>query len=122
MAKGRKTGGHQKGTPNRATLERRSAVDALKLSGVDPFMVFCQVLASEDAPYKERSRAAELLLPYCRPKLSAVEHHSTGRSHEERLALMEAEQREWLKSALADEPPQPQKAVSPNHPATERPN
>jgi len=63
MAKGRKTGGRQKGTPNRATLERRSAVDALKLSGVDPFMFFCQVLASEDAPYKERSRAPSCCSP-----------------------------------------------------------
>jgi hypothetical protein len=122
MAKGRKTGGRQKGTPNKNTSERRAAIDALKLSGADPFMFFCQLLASEDAPFKERSRAAELLLPYCRPKRSAVEHHSTGRTHEDRLALMEAEKLEWLKSALADEPPEPQKAVSLNHPGSERPN
>jgi len=55
MAKSRKTGGRQKGTPNGRTSERRTAIEALKLSGADPFMFFCQPLASEDAPFKERA-------------------------------------------------------------------
>jgi len=72
MAKGRKTGGRQKGTPNRATAARRAALAALNESHTDPISFFCSVLRDENAPRAERRDAAHKLLPYYHPKLATI--------------------------------------------------
>ncbi len=71
MASGRKTGGRQKGTPNRRT---RETMDAAKRTGVTPLDYMLQMLADESASKEDRMWAAEKAAPYVHPKLASVEH------------------------------------------------
>jgi hypothetical protein len=70
MARGRKTGGRQKGTRNRATAEARAAAEA---SGTLPLDYMLAVMHDPAADPKRRDAMAMAAAPYLHPKLSTVE-------------------------------------------------
>lgn len=70
MAKGVKTGGRQKGTPNKATAARQAEVTA---SGLTPLDFMLSILRDTTRPDAERFEAAKHAAPYVHPKLSTVQ-------------------------------------------------
>ena len=70
MARGRKTGGRQKGSRNRATEEARAAARA---TGVLPLDYMLSVMRDPDAVQKRREAMAMAAAPYLHSKLSAIE-------------------------------------------------
>jgi hypothetical protein len=70
MARGRKTGGRQKGTRNRATAEARAAAEA---TGTLPLDYMLSVMRDANADTKRRDAMAMAAAPYLHPKLSSVE-------------------------------------------------
>jgi len=72
MAQGFKTGGRQKGTPNRATSEMRRA---LAESGEMPVEYMVRVMRDETAEQSRRDYMARAAAPYLHPRLSVVEHN-----------------------------------------------
>ena len=86
LPKRRKTGGRQKGTPNKCTAERQVAIAAIKASGKSPMAFFADLLGNEQAPLELRFQAAKELAPYVHPKLASIESRTGGMSHEDRLA------------------------------------
>lgn len=83
--KRKKTGGRKAGTPNKRTIERRTALQAIRASGKDPISFFADLLANEDLPIELRFQAAKELAPYMHPRLSAVEAVNGAKTHEQRL-------------------------------------
>lgn len=71
MAKGKKTGGRVKGTPNRATIARQAEVAA---SGLTPLDYMLGVMRDEGNEPHARFEAAKNAAPYIHPKLAAVTH------------------------------------------------
>jgi hypothetical protein len=71
MAVGKKTGGRQRGTPNKASAVKAAAVAA---SGLTPLDYMLTVLRDEGADPKDRMWAAEKSAPYVHPRLATVEH------------------------------------------------
>jgi len=86
LPKRRKTGGRQKGTPNKRTAERQVAIAAIRASGKSPMAFFADLLANEQAPLELRFQAAKELAPYVHPKLASIESRTGGMTHEDRLA------------------------------------
>ena len=70
MARGRKTGGRQKGTRNRATEEARAAAQA---TGILPLNYMLTVMRNPNADEKRRDGMAMAAAPYLHPKLSSVD-------------------------------------------------
>jgi hypothetical protein len=70
MALGRKTGGRQKGTRNRATAEARAAAVA---TGILPLDYMLSVMRDSTADAKRRDAMAMAAAPYLHPKVSPVE-------------------------------------------------
>jgi hypothetical protein len=70
MALGRKTGGRQKGTRNRATAEARAAAEA---TGILPLDYMLAVMRDANAELKRRDAMAVAAAPYLRSKLSTIE-------------------------------------------------
>ena len=70
MARGRKTGGRQKGTRNRATEEARAAAAA---SGIVPLDYMLAVMRDPAADHKRRDAMAIAAAPYLHPRLSSTE-------------------------------------------------
>jgi hypothetical protein len=89
MAKGRKTGGRQKGSLNKSTLARQKALADLVVDSKDPVSFFTSIMRDETAPFEKREAAADRLLPYFHPKLSAIEARAGGQSHEDRLEMLQ---------------------------------
>jgi hypothetical protein len=73
VAKGKKTGGRQKGTPNRRTQARREQAAALG-AGVLPLDFLLAVMRDEVVDAVRRLDAAKAAAPYVHPRLTAVEH------------------------------------------------
>lgn len=71
MASGKKTGGRQRGTPNRATAAKAEEVAA---SGLTPLDYMLTVMRDTKAPADRRDDMAKAAAPYVHPKLAAVEH------------------------------------------------
>jgi hypothetical protein len=81
MAKGVKTGGRKKGTPNKATAEVAKAVAD---SGMTPLQFMLDVMRGTPPPDADaaaiiafttlRFEAAKAAAPYVHPKLSSIEH------------------------------------------------
>jgi len=69
--KGRKTGGRQKGTPNRATAARVAEIAA---SGLTPLDYMLRVMRDDEAPKKRRDDMAKAAAPYVHPRLAALGH------------------------------------------------
>jgi hypothetical protein len=70
MARGRKTGGRQKGTPNRATEEARAAAAA---TGILPLDYMLSVMRDPAADHKRRDAMAMAAAPYLHPRLTAID-------------------------------------------------
>ena len=69
MAKGKKTGGRKKGTPNRGTREKEIAK-----SGLTPLNYMLDVLRNGDSTVEDKRWAANAAAPYVHPRLAAVQH------------------------------------------------
>ena len=70
MARGRKTGGRQRGTRNRATEEARAAAAA---TGALPLDYMLSVMRDAAADHKRRDAMAMAAAPYLHPRLSAID-------------------------------------------------
>lgn len=70
MAVGKKTGGRQKGTPNKATAEKAAKVEA---SGLTPLDYLISVMRDITLSRDERMDAAKAAAPYVHPRLSQVD-------------------------------------------------
>jgi hypothetical protein len=70
MAKGRKTGGRQRGVPNKATAKRQEEIAS---SGLTPLEFMLMALRDESKDFLTRFEAAKAAAPYVHPKLSSVE-------------------------------------------------
>jgi hypothetical protein len=91
MAIGRKTGGRQKGTPNKTTAERRAKMEeAMRAianangSGVfdgNAHDLLMAIYKNESFPIDFRARCAEAALKYEKPALAAVDNtiHEPGK-------------------------------------------
>jgi hypothetical protein len=81
MARGRKTGGRQKGARNRATEEARAAA---KATGILPLEYMLRVMRDPNADTKRRDAMATAAAPYLHPRVGAVEgigvHLTEGRN------------------------------------------
>lgn len=71
MAKGVKTGGRQKGVPNRVTAAKLADIQA---SGLTPLDYMLSVIRDETAERSVRLDAAKGAAPYVHPKLAQIEH------------------------------------------------
>lgn len=79
MARGRKTGGRQKGSLNKATSAKAEAVADLvaSIAGGDkltPLELFAAIYQNPDADIGLRFEAAKAAAPYVHSKLASVEH------------------------------------------------
>jgi hypothetical protein len=70
MARGRKTGGRQKGACNRATEEARAAAAA---TGVLPLDYMLSVMRDPAADNKRRDAMAVAAAPFLHPRLTAID-------------------------------------------------
>jgi hypothetical protein len=70
MARGRKTGGRQKGARNRATEEARAVAAA---SGILPLDYMLSVMRDPAADLKRRDAMAMAAAPYLHPRLTAID-------------------------------------------------
>jgi hypothetical protein len=70
MARGRKTGGRQKGARNRATEEARAAAE---VTGVMPLTYMLQIMRDPAADPKRRDGMAMAAAPYLHPKVNAID-------------------------------------------------
>jgi hypothetical protein len=84
-----KHGGRKKGTPNKSTVARQRAIEAIRASGKDPVTFFADQLRNEDAPLELRFQAAKELAPFVHPKLASIEARTGGQTHEDRLRQLE---------------------------------
>lgn len=71
MAKGAKTGGRRRGTPNKASAAK--AVEIAE-SGVTPLDFMLTVMRDPAKEFDVRLDAAKSAAPYVHPKLAAIEH------------------------------------------------
>ena len=85
MARGFKTGGRQKGTPNKLTREVRERM----MQGETPLDYMIRVMRDETADISRRDWAAQAAAPYLHARLASVEQTGTLTvSHEERVAQL----------------------------------
>lgn len=80
MARGVKTGGRTKGTPNKATAAKEALIAA---SGLTPLEYMLSVLRDAKADDAARMEAAKSAAPYCHPKRAPVD----GEGNEAGLTL-----------------------------------
>src|SRR5215467_4567751 len=69
MARGRKTGGRKRGTPNRRTIAQQEIV----ASGLSPLEFLCAVYRDPKQSMTRRIEAAKCALPYTHPRISTTE-------------------------------------------------
>ena len=70
MAAGRKTGGRQKGTPNRVTLEKEAEIAA---TGETPLEYMLRVMRDPSVEHDRRDKLAGQAAPYVHPKLAMID-------------------------------------------------
>lgn len=75
MAKGRKTGGRQKGTPNKLSLTVATRLEEL---GCDPIEGMARIAMDSKSPDDLRGRMCAELANYVYPKRKAIEHSGKG--------------------------------------------
>jgi hypothetical protein len=90
VAAGRKTGGRQRGTPNRATARREAEIAATGITSRDYMM---KTLHDETADADDRKGAAHAAAPYVHPRLAATQHTVQGDSTSIRERLERAQAR-----------------------------
>ena len=69
MARGYKTGGRRKGTPNKVTAAQR---DAIAASGETPLEYMLRIMRDASVPAERRDEMAKAAASFCHPKLSAT--------------------------------------------------
>ncbi len=69
MAAGRKTGGRQKGSPNKATIKN---LETIKATGLTPLEYLTSVFQDLEADEAKRIDAAKAAAPYVHPRLNAT--------------------------------------------------
>lgn len=74
-APGERRGGRAKGTPNKATAARQSAVAS---SGLTPLEYMLNVMRDEEVEPVRRDWAAKAVAPYVHPTLSSVQTKVSG--------------------------------------------
>jgi hypothetical protein len=87
MAYGRKTGGRQKGTPNKRTLERQAAVQEAakaieaaagdKAFTGDAHALLMAIYKNTDLPLEMRADAAKAALRFEKPALASTDNRNT---------------------------------------------
>jgi len=70
MANGKKTGGRQKGTPNKATAARFVEIVG---SGLTPLEYMLAVVRDTSVEYRRRDAMAQASAPYIHPRLASTE-------------------------------------------------
>ena len=75
MAVGHKTGGRIAGTPNKATADLQTKLDAL---GCNPIEGMARIAMNRRAPVAVRAKMFAELAQYIYPKRKAVEHTGTA--------------------------------------------
>src|SRR5271168_5193256 len=75
MARGRKTGGRQKGSRNRATAEARAEAEA---TGILPLDYMLSVVRDANADVKRRDAMAMAAAPYLHAKISTIDAKLAG--------------------------------------------
>ena len=87
MAKGKKTGGRQKGSLNKATKAIRAATVRATNSGMMPLEYMLKIMRNPRVPAPRRDWAAEKAAPYIHPKLATLQSNVnlTGRLTLEQL-------------------------------------
>ena len=70
MARGKKTGGRQKGTPNKNTAERFADLIG---AGITPLEYMLQVLRDPSVEHARRQDMAKAAAPYLHPRLAQTE-------------------------------------------------
>ncbi len=96
-----KTGGREKGTPNKASTKREAEI---KASGLTPLDFMLKVLRDESAPDEDRQWAAQSAAPYVHPRLSAVAHADNIADLIRNLSDGEiARRRKGLEEAIAEQ-------------------
>ena len=100
MAQGFKTGGREKGTPNRLTSDiRRAIVD----SGETPLEYMVRVMRDENADPSRRDNMARAAAPYLHPRLSVADQtFETNHNWVVRLPNKIEDVAEWEKKAQAE--------------------
>lgn len=89
MAKGMKTGGRKKGTPNKLTMARKAKIEA---AGITPLDYMLSLLRDETQEQAVRFQAAKEAAPYVHPKLATIDgnlNHTISK-HDDVLAEIEA--------------------------------
>ena len=82
-----KTGGRQKGTPNKATAARAAEIAA---AGLTPLDFMLKVMRDENELPDVRLDAAKAAAPYVHPRLATIENTGTMTlRHEDVLAELE---------------------------------
>ena len=71
MAKGYKTGGRKRGTPNKVTQEIR---DEITSSGEQPLEYMIRIMRDPSASIERRDDLAKAAAPYLHARLAAIEH------------------------------------------------
>jgi hypothetical protein len=74
MAKGKKTGGRQKGVPNKATAAKVAEIAA---SGLTPLDYMLTVMRDEQEEPRRRDDMGKAVAPYVHPRFAAVGHSGT---------------------------------------------
>jgi hypothetical protein len=69
MARGRKTGGRKRGTPNRRTIAQQEIV----ASGMSPLDFLCAVYRDPKQSMTRRIEAAKCAAPYIHPRISTTD-------------------------------------------------
>lgn len=75
MARGIKTGGRQKGTPNKASAAKAAEIAA---TGETPLEYMLRVMRDPKAEHPRRDEMSKAAAPYVHPKLATVTHAGTG--------------------------------------------
>ena len=88
MARGFKTGGRQRGTPNRRTVEIQRKLDEI---GFDPLEGMCLIAMDVSHTPELRFAAMKELAQYCYPKRKAVEIEDVTADHRSVEELSNAE-------------------------------
>ena len=71
MALGEKTGGRQKGTPNKATAK---LVEEVRATGETPLEYKLRVMRDPTVDHDRRDKMAIAAAPFIHPKLAAIDH------------------------------------------------
>lgn len=88
MAKGKKTGGRTKGTPNRVTLAKEAEIAK---SGLTPLDYMLGLLRDPTQSQEVRFSAAKEAAPFVHPKLASIDGNlnHTHSTHDDALSEIE---------------------------------